>query len=54
MARPRRRKASEQHSDYDGAWKESARLHLREILEKYFPGEKRCQEPLRDKGGVFG
>ncbi len=26
-----------QDSDYDGAWKEALRLHLREILEKYFP-----------------
>ncbi len=31
MARPK------QDSDYDGAWKESLRLHFREILEKYFP-----------------
>ena len=37
MATRRRRKTPEQDSDYDGAWKESARQHFREILEKYFP-----------------
>jgi hypothetical protein len=37
MARHKQRKASEQDSDYDGAWKESVRQHFREILEKYFP-----------------
>jgi hypothetical protein len=37
MTKRRQRKTPEQDSDYDGAWKESARLHFREILEKYFP-----------------
>ncbi len=37
MAARRRRNISEQDSDYDGAWKEVLRQHLREILEKYLP-----------------
>ncbi len=37
MAGRRRKNASEQDSDYDGAWKEVLRQHLREILEKYLP-----------------
>lgn len=35
--RRKRRRPSEQQSDYDGVWKESGRQHLREITEKYFP-----------------
>jgi hypothetical protein len=38
MAARRRKNISEQDSDYDGAWKEVLRQHLREILEKYLPG----------------
>ena len=37
MAQRKRRKPSEQESDYDGAWKETLRQHFRETLEKYFP-----------------
>ncbi len=37
MAARRRKNVSEQDSDYDGAWKEVLRQHLREILEKYLP-----------------
>jgi len=37
MAARRRTNISEQDSDYDGAWKEVLRQHLREILEKYLP-----------------
>lgn len=37
MARKKRSKSRGQDSDYDGAWKEALRLHLREFLEKYFP-----------------
>ena len=37
MTKRGRRKAPEQSSDYDGAWKESARQHFREISERYFP-----------------
>jgi len=36
MAKRKRQKRPEQESDYDGAWKESARRHLRQIMEKYF------------------
>ena len=32
-----RRKKREQDSDYDGAWKETLRRYLRELLRKYFP-----------------
>jgi Domain of unknown function (DUF4351) len=32
-------KSQQQDSDYDGAWKEALRLHLREFIEKYFPVE---------------
>ncbi len=32
-----KRKKREQDSDYDGAWKEALRTHLRELLKKYFP-----------------
>jgi hypothetical protein len=32
-----KRKKREQDSDYDGAWKEALRTHLRELLTKYFP-----------------
>jgi hypothetical protein len=35
MPARRRRKTPQQDSDYDGAWKEFLRPHLREILEKY-------------------
>ncbi|MGM0489324.1 MAG: DUF4351 domain-containing protein [Planctomycetota bacterium] len=37
MAARRRTNISEQDSDYDGAWKEVLRQHLREILVKYLP-----------------
>lgn len=37
MAKPKRGRRHKHDSDYDGAWKESLRLHFREILEKYFP-----------------
>ncbi len=37
MAKRRRPKVVDQDSDYDGAWKEVLRQHLREILEKYLP-----------------
>jgi hypothetical protein len=26
-----------QHSDYDGAWKEAFRFHLRSFVERFFP-----------------
>jgi hypothetical protein len=37
MAKRTRHKAPQFDSDYDGAWKESLRQHIREILGKYFP-----------------
>ncbi len=37
MGRRKRDHGRRQDSDYDGAWKESLRLHFREMLEEYFP-----------------
>jgi len=32
-----KRKKREQDSDYDGAWKETLRRYLRDLLRRYFP-----------------
>jgi hypothetical protein len=39
MARESPPQPPEHDSDYDGAWKEALRLHLREFIEKYFSAE---------------